>query len=124
MVNVLFVGMGGFAGAVIRYLISIIPIKTEFPFHTLCTNIAGALIIGIVVGLIDADALPKSRHQLFWKTGFCGGLTTFSTFSFESLSLIEKGKYVQGGIYIVLSIFFCIVGVMVGRMIVMKARGI
>ena len=123
MTNVIFVGLGGFVGAVLRYLISIIPIKTGFPLHTFLTNIAGALIIGIVVGLIDADVLPKSHHQLFWKTGFCGGLTTFSTFSFESLSLVEAGKYAQGAAYIVLSILFCILGVFLGRMMVVKTRG-
>ena len=117
MLNVLFVGLGGFLGAVLRYLIGIIPLKSGFPFNTFVTNIAGALIIGIVVGLINTDVLSQSHHQLFWKTGFCGGLTTFSTFSFESLTLLESGKYIQGWAYIILSLFFCILGVAIGRMI-------
>ena len=52
---------------------------------------------------------------LFWKTGVCGGFTTFSTFSLETLELIERGSYIEGGAYVTLSVVCCIVGVLLGR---------
>ena len=115
MKEIVFVGLGGAFGAILRYLISVIPYKSTFPVHTFLTNIAGALIIGLVIGLIEADFIPLKHHALFWKTGFCGGLTTFSTFSFESLSLIEDKCYSQAGVYIVASVICCLIGVFIGK---------
>jgi len=73
----LFVALGGALGSVLRYTISLIPCKTDFPFITLITNFIGALAIGFVIGIVN----EKSPNALlFWKTGVCGGFTTFSTF--------------------------------------------
>ena len=111
----IFVALGGAIGAMGRYAISLIPVKTGFPVLTLITNVLGAVLIGFVVGLVSMRDDPSPNTVLFWKTGVCGGFTTFSTFSLEALSLMEKHQFAAGGIYIVLSVVFCILGILLGR---------
>ena len=111
----LCVALGGAVGAMGRYAISLLPSKTAFPFLTLFTNIAGAILIGFIVGLASARDNVSQNAILFWKTGVCGGFTTFSTFSLEAWNLLENRLYFQGGLYIVLSVVFCILGVICGK---------
>ena len=115
----LFVALGGALGAIGRYAISLIPIKTDFPILTLITNIIGAILIGFIVGIVSNKDTVSDNAVLFWKTGVCGGFTTFSTFSLEAFSLLEKKAYLSGGIYIVLSAASCILGVLLGKKIAM-----
>lgn len=115
--NFLYVGLGGALGAISRYAISLIPVKTQFPILTLVTNIIGAIIIGFIVGVASSRKDISPNTLLFWKTGVCGGFTTFSTFSLEALNLIENKSYYYGGLYIALSLFCCILGVYLGKKI-------
>lgn len=115
MRSILFVGLGGAIGAIGRYLISLFSVKGDFPFLTLLTNLLGAILIGVVVGLADSKANMPKDLILFLKTGVCGGFTTFSTFSLESLLLLENGKYFLGSVYIVASVSLCILGVALGK---------
>ncbi|MCF0229598.1 MAG: fluoride efflux transporter CrcB [Parasporobacterium sp.] len=111
--NIVCIALGGALGAVLRYFISLIPYKSEFPLLTLATNVIGAVIIGFVAGY----ASRKGMHRnvlLFLKTGFCGGFTTFSTFSLEALMLVKSGKTVTAVIYMCLSAVLCITGVFIG----------
>ncbi len=120
--NFLYVALGGAVGAIGRYAISLIPIKTEFPVLTLITNLVGAILIGFIVGFIgDRDETSKNT-LLFWKTGVCGGFTTFSTFSLEAADLWERKSYLSGGCYIVLSVLGCIIGVYWGKKIAMMLQ--
>lgn len=112
--NFLYVAAGGAIGASGRYAISMIPIKTDFPWLTLIINIMGAVLIGFIVGAADDSGRLSSEAVLFLKTGLCGGFTTFSTFSLEAFSLFEKKSYLFGGIYIFLSVVCCIAGVFLG----------
>ncbi len=115
----LFVALGGAIGAMGRYAISLIPVKTAFPVLTLITNMLGAVLIGFIVGLASKrDDIPPNA-VLFWKTGVCGGFTTFSTFSLEAFSLIENRQIALGSIYIAVSVGFCIAGIMLGRQLAM-----
>ena len=84
----IFVALGGAVGAMGRYAISLIPTKTGFPVLTLITNIAGAILIGFIVGIVNLREDISPHTALFWKTGVCGGFTTFSTFSLEAVSLL------------------------------------
>lgn len=111
----LWVALGGAAGAMGRYAISLIPTKTAFPVLTLATNIIGAILIGFIVGIVSAREDVSQSSILFWKTGVCGGFTTFSTFSLEAYELFENKAYVQGGLYITLSVACCILGVICGK---------
>lgn len=114
MEKILFVALGGAAGAVCRYLLGLINIRIDFPVITLAINLIGAVIIGFVTGV----AAEKSIHTnitLLLKTGFCGGFTTFSTFSLETLTLFENGKAFAGSIYGILSLVLCVAGVWLGQ---------
>jgi CrcB protein len=110
-----FVALGGALGAVARYAISLVPVKTQFPILTLITNILGAILIGFIVGITDKKADVSPYMALFWKTGVCGGFTTFSTFSLEAFKLIENKAYALGGVYVTLSVCCCVFGIFLGK---------
>ena len=92
MMNCLAVGLGGFAGAVLRYLIGLIPTGETmiFPVKTFCINVIGCIVIGAITVLAAKLSVPP-RMILFLKVGVCGGFTTFSTFALESSDLIRDG---------------------------------
>lgn len=110
-----FVALGGALGAAGRYALSLIPVRTEFPFITLITNILGAMAIGFIAGLLGTRNDLSPNVALFWKTGVCGGFTTFSTFSLEAWQLLEKGNYLLSALYALLSVVCCVAGVWIGR---------
>ena len=118
----LWVALGGAVGAMGRYAISLIPTKATFPFLTLVTNIIGAMLIGFIVGIVSTREDVPQNSILFWKTGICGGFTTFSTFSLEAYKLIEDKLYMQGGLYVVLSVVCCILGVLCGKRLALLLR--
>ena len=113
MSTLLLIGLGGGIGAMARYGLSLITVNSAFPFMTFITNILGALCIGIIVGIGNDKQLSKDII-LPIKTGFCGGFTTFSTFSLEMLTLIQNRQYFAGISYALLSVILCIVGVYIG----------
>lgn len=115
MKECLLVGLGGGIGAILRYLLSTIPLKSDFPFMTLLINILGAILIGMVVSLSMKQNILSPDTVLFLKTGVCGGFTTFSTFSLESLTLLEQHKPVVAISYMILSLLLCLLGVFLGK---------
>ncbi len=112
----LFVGLGGAVGAMLRYAISLIPYKGDFPVLTLLTNILGAMMIGFIVGTASKKNMPDNL-MLFLKTGLCGGFTTFSTFSLEAYNLFNSGSCILAICYALLSVVLCIAGIWAGMMI-------
>lgn len=114
MLNCLVVGLGGFIGAVLRYLIGLIPIKnpTSFPINTFLINIAGAFAIGCIAFVVSKNENIDPKLLLFIKVGICGGFTTFSTFSLETAELIKGGSAVTAVIYVVASIAVGVLAVM------------
>jgi CrcB protein len=108
--NIIFVGIGGAVGSMLRYMISLLPHKSAFPILTLITNIIGAILIGYITGIAAKKNIP-SQYVLLLKTGLCGGFTTFSTFSLEAYSLLQNGNYGYAILYALLSLIGCIIGV-------------
>lgn len=121
MVSVLCVGLGGFIGAVGRYVLGLVPYEGDFPLMTFLVNFLGAIAIGAVVEAAKGWPGLSSDALLFLKTGVCGGFTTFSTFSLETLGLLEEGKYATGALYAGGSLIVCVAGVLLGRVLVRAA---
>ena len=113
----LIIGLGGGIGAILRYLISAVPLKVSFPVQTFVTNILGAILIGAVVEVVAGKQVSQN-WSLFWRVGICGGFTTFSTFSLETYNLIEKGNTGIALGYAILSVVLSVIGVFAGRGIV------
>ncbi len=111
--EMLLVGLGAFFGSSFRYLINIKIglLNLLFPWATFGINLTGSLLIGILMAISFKD---QNLWKLLLTTGFCGGFTTFSSFSFESLSLLKSGNIVMALNYIFLSIMggllFAIIG--------------
>ena len=120
MEKILFVGLGGAMGAICRYLISMIPLDVDFPMLTMVTNILGAVLIGFVVGMAAGHDELSPNVVLFWKTGVCGGFTTFSTFSLEAFNLLEAGRTLAAVSYMLLSVVCCLIGVVAGMTLAKK----
>ena len=117
MMGLLCVGAGGALGAMGRYGLGLIPLGSELPLMTLL-NFLGSVAIGAIVETSELAAGALSREAvLFLKVGLCGGFTTFSTFSLETLELIEGGQYAIAGAYALVSVVLCVAGVLVGKVL-------
>lgn len=114
MEKILFVAIGGAAGAVCRYLLGLINVRIDFPVVTLAINLIGAIAIGFITALVAGKNISENINLLL-KTGFCGGFTTFSTFSLETLTLLECGRTLAGVVYAMLSLVLCVAGVWLGQ---------
>jgi len=102
--NFLLVAAGGSIGAAMRYAVYLLIKNQPFPYATFCINIAGSFLLGIIMALsLNADEISEST-KLFLATGICGAFTTFSTFSFENLALLQQGKYNLAFIYTITSV--------------------
>ncbi len=113
MIDVLCVAAGGAVGSVARYLLSCVPVPGAWPTMTLITNFVGAVLIGIVAGLAPARLSPHAT--LLLKTGLCGGFSTFSTFSLETVTLWQQGRTGLACLYAAASVGLCAAGVLVGQ---------
>ena len=123
------VAAGGAIGSVARYLIGAFiqdRVTMALPLGTLVINVVGALLLGFFVRLgLETSALsPEMRF--FLTTGFCGGFTTFSTFSYETFRLVEDGEYATAGVYItssvVLALLACAIGMGAARGLISIGR--
>ncbi len=117
MIDCIAVGIGGFIGAVCRYLIGMVPLKEgcTFPIKTFLINIAGSFLIGIIAALAMKTDPLDSRTVLFLKVGLCGGFTTFSSFALETADLMKDGKIHLVALYTVLSVTFGVLAVFAGQ---------
>lgn len=116
MIEIISVGLGGFVGAVLRYLVGLIPISEHgFPVKTLIINILGCFAIGVISA---AGAKLSPNMTLFLKTGICGGFTTFSTFALETSGLINHQSTFSAVVYMTLSLILGVLAVAVAQNIV------
>ena len=115
------VGIGGFVGSVLRYLVSLAFagwLGSPFPFATFAVNIAGCFVIGILFGLSERAGVLSPELRALLMVGFCGGFTTFSAFSVESVALIESRHFFELTLYIGFSVALGIAATFAGIVIV------
>lgn len=118
--HLLFVGLGGAIGSILRYLSAVLINKFwifAFPWATFFVNILGCILIGFFIGLGERNSLINGDVKLFLITGFCGGFTTFSTFSFENMILFQNGYYLTTALYVVSSVLIGFFGIWIGGML-------
>lgn len=112
----LFIALGGAGGSLLRYLLGGAVQRLSasgFPIGTLFVNVSGCFIIGVLVRqFMNMQLSPELRALLI--VGFCGGFTTFSTFSAETLGLIEGGEYSRAMSYVILSLGLCLTATLAG----------
>lgn len=108
MQNYIIVFFGAGFGGMLRYwgssfVYKFLPIT--FPYGTLFVNMLGSFIIGIVMYYLDSNQLISQQVRIFLTVGFCGGLTTFSTFSYETINYLKEEEYLLAGGNVIANVF-------------------
>ena len=119
--SIQLVGLGGGAGSILRYLTYLLSHRffgDKFPFGTIIVNIAGCLIVGILIGILGKLNPADVNMKMLLITGFCGGFTTFSALSAESFAMIESGNILTAILYIAGSVIIGLLAVWLGLVIV------
>jgi len=114
--DILLVGAGSCVGGVARYLVSLLLRSSVggFPWATFIVNIVGCLLIGALWGITSRCSQTSTWVNLCFMIGFCGSFTTFSTFSKESITLLQTGCYTVFVTYVLGSVLLGLLAVMVG----------
>ncbi len=120
--TVLWIGIGGFLGANARYFLGRAIVErygVAFPWGTLTVNVIGSLLIGLIMELLAQRLITDPAYRLFLVVGFLGGFTTFSTFAFETVNLLDDERWLRACAYILASnlaaIGACLAGVWLVR---------
>lgn len=120
MINYLMVSLGAALGGGFRYWVSNIAHKlfpATFPYGTLTVNIIGSFILGLTMFLLDEREMITPGLRLFLAVGFCGGFTTFSSFSFETFNLFRDSQIFLGFVNILVNVTVCFIGVYLAYLI-------
>ena len=116
--EILIVGVGSFAGGVLRYILSVGLSKLgrlwAFPIGIMVINILGCFLIGVLYGYFKSKATTDPVLPLLLMTGVLGGFTTFSTFSFETVQLLQQNEWLKAALYVVGSVGLGVVGCYLG----------
>lgn len=115
----IMVALGGAVGSLARFWLAEALVAlgmTWFPWATLVANVSGSFLIGLIAALTGPDGrlLVSPDVRLFWMVGLCGGYTTFSSFSLQTLTLAQGGEWAKAGLNIALSLVLCLLAVAVG----------
>lgn len=124
MINIVIVGAGGFIGAVLRYWISGWAYQwwgTRLPYGTLAVNVLGSFLLGAFITIANNRVVISDQLRNFIAIGLLGALTTFSTFSFETVAMLQENLLLKAGLNIGLNLVFTLMavwaGIIVGRVI-------
>jgi fluoride exporter len=113
----LYVAIGSALGGVARYLLGGLVqriFETTFPVGTLLINISGSLLLGAIMGYAMDTPTLSPNLRAFLTIGLCGGYTTFSTFSYETVSLLNDGEWTRAGFYVVASVALALISTLLG----------
>jgi len=117
MRELLLIFVGGGIGSVMRFSLGkwISSFHSHhFPYGTLFVNVLACFVLGTLVGVADHKQIISPNARLFWTVGFCGGFSTFSTFSSETLTLIQNGFPFSGLVYVLASLLLCLAATYLG----------
>ena len=119
--NILLIGVGGACGSIFRYLTALYVSRqfpsSAFPYGTFSVNVTGCFIIGVLFGLSERFHWLSPPVRLLLITGFCGGFTTFSTFAYENVQMLQQNNYAGLAFYSIVSCAVCICMVFVGLLV-------
>lgn len=113
----LYVALGSAVGGVSRYLLGGLIqrlLDTTFPAGTLLVNISGSLLLGSILRYAVETPTVSPEIRALLTIGFCGGYTTFSTFSYEAVAMLEDGEWTRAGLYVVASVLLSLAGTLLG----------
>ncbi len=118
--KLLYIGLFGGLGCISRYLLTLWTqqlLGRGFPYGTLLVNVSGSFLLGLLLSLGIRQFPVSAELRLGLSVGFLGGFTTFSTFSYQTLMLLEEGSYWSAGTNILLNVILCLTGVFAGVLV-------
>jgi CrcB protein len=117
----LLVGLGGFVGAILRYWINgwIQSGFLTFPLGTLCVNFIGSLLLALIMYASEYRGLFGEEVRIFMTIGVLGSFTTMSTFSFESMKLLEQSEHMMFVLNLIGTVSLCLLAIYLGKLIIL-----
>ena len=123
--KVIYVGLGGFIGVSLRYMICLFfPCEAgTFPVTTLVINFIGAFVIGLIAAYVAYIAPLNTNLTLFLSVGLCGGFSTLAALSLEAVELLENHKIIMGLSYAIISLTVCLLAIYISKLLVKYFAG-
>lgn len=112
--HLLLIGLGGGVGSILRVVVAELLPAGRMPWGTVAVNIVGSLVIGWVLARVGPTSSNTGHWQAFLAMGFCGGFTTFSSFSWQTLEQLRQGQHLSALIHVLVSVGVCVLATWLG----------